>query len=347
MKKNKLSVAIVAPSFSEIGGPEVATKNMAHALKKKGVNVVLFAPSDWKINTKHTATLEKSICNMPLSEKIGKVEELRIKSQMEIINHQQKFDIIHLNSQKDAYLVSKHIKKPCLLTFHNKITEPILSQIKKNGVYAVALSSSHGNNLPVDAVIENGIEIKKIKPSFKEGKYLITVGRLTEPKGIDIAIKIANKANKKLLIFGRVGKSLERKRYFKYKIKPFLNDRIVFMGEVSQLELFKHLKKAEALLFPIRRNIKVCPLIIAESLACGTPIIGTPINPTPKILNNPKVACLSKNLNVMVKAAKLTGRFDRKKCREVAENIFDSSIMAEKYMSLYKKIISKKIKNNR
>ena len=117
------------------------------------------------------------------------------------------------------------------------------------------------------------------------------------------------------------------------------------MGEVSQLEIFKYLKKAEALLFPIKRNIKVCPLIVAESLACGTPIIGTAMNPTPKLLKDSKVACLSMNFNVMVKAVKNIENFDRKKCRKVAEKLFDSSIMAKKYIKLYKKILAKKNKN--
>lgn len=346
MKKNKLSVAIVAPSFGEMGGPEVVAKTLAHALKKEGVDVTLFSPGDWTTYAKHVPTLEKNICNMTLAEKKGKVESLVIKSQMKVLDYQKNFDIIHLNSQKYAHLVAQRIKKPCVLTFHNKITESEFSQIKKDGVYTVALSDTHGNGLDIDAVIENGISIHEIKPSFAKGKYLIAIGRLAEAKGIDIAIKIANKAGKKLLIFGRIGTSPERQSYFKQEIKPFLNKNLVYMGEVSQFEIFKYLREAEALLFPIKRKIKVCPLIVAESLACGTPVIGTAMNPTPKLLKNPKIACLSNNFNIMVKAVKNIENFDRKKCRKVAEKIFDSSIMAKKYIALYKKIIANKIKNN-
>lgn len=348
MKKNKLTVAIVAPSFGEIGGPEVVAKTIAYALKKEGVDVTLFAPGDWKTDVKHIHTLPESLWNMK-DFKLQTEEERRnliIKSQLKVLDYQQDFDIIHLNSQRYAHLVAGQTKKPCLLTFHNKIKEEEFSRIKKIGIYTVALSDSHGNGLDVDAVIENGISVQKIKPSFKKGEYLISIGRLAEPKGIDIAIEIANKAEKKLLIFGRIGNSPERQKYFNQKIKPFLNENIVYMGEVSQLEIFKYLKKAEALLFPIRRNIKVCPLIVAEALACGTPVIGTAINPTPKMLKDSKVSCLSKNFNVMVKAAKLTENFDRKKCRKVAEKLFDSSIMAKKYLALYKKILSNKIKNS-
>ena len=344
MKKNKISVAIVAPSFSEIGGPEIVSKNIAHALKKEGINVVLFSPKDWKVKVKHIPTLEKSICNMSSAEKKGKIKKLRIKSQTKILDHQHGFDIIHLNSQKYAHLFAKRIKKPCLLTFHNKISEPEFLKIKKAGVYAVALSETHGNGLGIDAVIENGIDVYKIKPSFNKGKYLIAIGRIAEIKGIDIAIKIANKSQKKLLIFGRIGKTAERQKYFKQKIKPFLNKNIVYKGEVSQARLFQYLRKAEALISPIRRKVKVCPLIMAEALACGTPIIGTSLNPTPKVFKDPKIACLSNNFNILVKAAKSTEKFDRKKCRKVAEKIFDRSIMAKKYIEFYKKILNEENK---
>lgn len=340
MKKNKLSVAVVAPPFSEMGGPEVVSKNIAHALKKEGVDVVLFAPKDWQIKVKHVPTLKKSICKMKNSEKKGQIKKLRISSQIKILKYQHDFDIIHLNSQKHVHLFAKKIKKPCVLTFHNKITEPEFSRIKKSGVYAAALSKTHGNELDVDAVVENGIDVYGIKPSFRKGKYLMAIGRLEESKGIDVAIKLANKAKKKLLIFGRIGKTTERQKYFQQKIKPFLNKNIVYMGEVSQKKLFRYLRDAEALISPTRRIIKVCPLIIAEALACGTPVIGTPLNPIPKDLKNPKVSCLSKNFNVLLKAAKATEKFDRKKCRKVAEKIFDQSIMAKKYIKLYKKILN-------
>ena len=89
MKKNKLSVAIIAPSFGEMGGPEVVAKTLAQALKKEGVNVTLFAPGDWKTNLKHIPTLEKNICNMALADKKGKIESLVIKSQMKVLDYQQ------------------------------------------------------------------------------------------------------------------------------------------------------------------------------------------------------------------------------------------------------------------
>jgi len=168
----------------------------------------------------------------------------------------------------------------------------------------------------------------------------MTIGRLTDQKGTDTAIKIAERTGKKLLIFGRKGNSIKRQEYFNQKIKPFLSEKIVYMGEVSHQKIYDYLRSAEALLFTIRRP-EVCPLAVIEALACGTPVIGTKINPLPEMLKSKKVSYLSNNASDLVSAVKNIEKFNRKECRKYAEKYFDSSVMADKYIKLYQKILRK------
>ncbi|KKQ46315.1 MAG: Glycosyltransferase [Candidatus Moranbacteria bacterium GW2011_GWC2_37_8] len=341
--KKKLSIAMVAPPFGQTGGPEVVTKNLTNALLKMNIDVTLFAPADWITEAKHVHTLTQSLWEMKNSlQSSDERRMLRIKSQMEVIKHESDFDIIHLHSQKYASLVGQASKKPCVLTFHNKMSDPEFSEIAKAGIFTVALSESHKKDFDVSCIIRNGVEVSKITPSYEKGKYLIAIGRLTQPKGIDIAIEIANRTNKKLLIFGRIGNSKERQEYYNEKIKPFLSSNIVNMGEASQEEIFRYLSGAEALLFPIRRNIKVCPLTVIESLACGTPVIGTAMDPFPECLENPKIGFFSQNVEELVNAVHSINSFDRRICRKIAEDNFDSSAMAKEYLKLYEQIL----KNN-
>lgn len=346
MNKNarKIKVAIIAPSFGETGGPEIVTKNLAEALSEKNIDVTLFAPADWKTNVKLIPTMEKSLWNMKdfKNQTDLIVNNYLVKSQLAILNCEKKFDIIHIHSHRYAYTIAKLIKTPCILTFHNRINEKEFSFIKNSGIHAVLLSDAYKNKFKPSTIISNGINTKDIDYSLKKGKYLIVIGRITEPKGIDTAIKIAKKAKKKLLILGRVGNSAKRQEYFSKKVKPFFGKDIIFKGQISQKEVFKYLRKAEALLFPIRpvrESLLVCPLVVMESLACGTPVIGTNIFPLPKPLSSRKVAFLSKNFNDLAMVAKETEKFDRRKCREYAEKYFDSSIMADKYLELYRRII--------
>jgi glycosyltransferase involved in cell wall biosynthesis len=183
------------------------------------------------------------------------------------------------------------------------------------------------------------VSVDKIKPSYAKGKYLIAIGRLNEQKGIDKAIQVAKQSGKKLLIFGRIGVSDKRKSYFKKNIAPFIDGRdIILMKEVPNKKIFQYIRNAEALLFLIRTP-EVCPMAVAESLACGTPVIGSTIGPLPEMLKSKKIAFLSDNMKELVAAAKNTNQFDRKACRKYAEKHFDSSVMADKYIKLYKKII--------
>lgn len=347
VKKSNFRIAIVAPSFGPIGGPEVVVKNLTDALLKKGIDVTLFAPADWKTKAKHITTLPQSLWNMKdFKKQTEKVRRnLIISSQVKVLNFQNQFDLIHLHSQTYAYCVAENTEIPCILTIHNRIGLSEFKQIQSTGASTVMLSKNHKGNLRASAIIANGIAIEQIPFSVKKEGYLITIGRLTEPKGIDVAIEIAKKADKKLLIFGRIGNSPERQAYFNEKIKPRLNNRIVYMGEASQDTIFNYLKNADALLFPIkpRKNahLSVVPLVVMESLACGTPIIGTDIRPLPEKIRATDVSCLSDNIDDLILAASATEKFNPAKCRKMAEKYFDSSLMAEKYIKLYEKILTK------
>lgn len=340
MKKTKLSVAMIAPPFGDTGGPEIVTQNLTDALLKLGVDVTLFAPGDWKTTAKHVVTLEKSIQNMAVSEKKD-VANLRLRSQMKIFEIADNFDIVHFHSQREASGVAEKIKNPCVLSFHNKIKTDEFIESRKSGLHVVALSDAQRGNLEVSAMIHNGVPVRDISCSFEKGEYVMFIGRFSDQKGIDTAIELCIKAKKKLLIFGRIGNTKERKDFFAKRIEPFLdNENIIYMGEVSHAEIFEFLKKASALIFPIRRS-EVCPMVVAEALACGTPVIGTKVNPLPELLTDTNVAFLADDTELLIDALKNIDRFDRRACRKYAEENFDSMVMAKKYLALYENILKK------
>jgi glycosyltransferase involved in cell wall biosynthesis len=289
-------------------------------------------------------TLEKSIWNMQNLKDLsaGEFRKIKIWSQEKVLDFQKDFDLIHLHSQRYAGEVCKKANIPCVLSFHNRFSAEAFEKISETALHTVALSESQRGEFATAAIIHNGVPTEKIEYSFKQGKYLMFVGRLSDQKGIDTAIKIAIKAKRKLLIFGRIGNTQERKDFFANKIAPFLDEEnIVYMGEVSHAEVYKYLRGASALLLPIRRP-EVCPMVVAEALACGTPIIGTKNGPLPELLKNEKVAFLSDKLAELVEAVKKTDIFDRTACRKYAEDNFDSLVMAQKYLDLYEEILAKK-----
>ncbi len=334
---------MVAPVFGDTGGPEVVVQNLTNALLKKGVDVTLFAPADWKTEARHIPTLKQSLWRMKNFKDLTQImiRNYIAAAHAKVLNYQNEFDVIHLHLQRHAYAVAANVKKPCLLSFHSGFTGAELKMIKDTGIATVALSKTQRGNNKTTAVIPNGVPVENIMPSYKGGKYLIAIGRLNDQKGIDRAIQIALRAKKKLLIFGRIGISEKRQNYFRKKIAPFLDGKnIILKKEVPNKKIFQYIKNAEALLFLIRTP-EVCPMAVAEALACGTPVIGTNIGPLPEMIRNKKIGFLSNDINSLIKAVKNIDQFDRRACREYAEKHFDSSVMADKYIQLYKKIIHK------
>jgi len=337
-------IAVVAPAFGDTGGPEVATMQLVNSLIKKGVDVTLFAPGDWKTKAKHIVTLEKSLWNMADFKKQSAEErrDLIISSQMKVLDYQDNFDLIHLNVQKYAYLVAKKAKIPCILTLHNKVTDEQYKRIKDSGIYAVALSEERKEGFDIPATAGNGIDVSSITPSYEKGNYLIAIGRLTETKGIHQAISISKETGKKLIVFGRIGNAKKRQSYYHTVLKPNFQDDVEYRGEVSQKEIISHLRGAEALLFPIEKQagyLATYPLIVMEALACGTPVIGTPIKATPMIAPSSKIGFFSNDYCSLKNAILSLEVYDRKSCRSFAEKYLDSSVMADKYINIYKEVL--------
>lgn len=344
--KRKIKVAIVAPPFGDWGGPEVVVQNLVLELVKKNIDATLFCPEDWKTKVKRVPTLKQSLWNMKDFKKQTKVERsnLVVYSQIKVLDYQNDFDIIHLHSQRQAYVVGKMLHKPCVLTMHSVMEKKDFQQLKEANVKVISLTKAQKEGLETFATIKNGVPFSGIEPSLKKGKYLIAVARLTPQKGIDLAIKIAKSAKMKLLIFGRINKSYID--YYNKDVKPLIDGKkIVLMKEVAHKKIFGYLRDAKALLFTISK-LESCPMVVAEALACGTPVIGTKIEPLPEMLGkNEKATFLSNDIKELVNTVKqVDEKFDRQECRNYAEKYFSSSYMADEYIKVYQRILALKKK---
>lgn len=343
---NDFKLAMVVPPFGITGGPEQVAYNLTEELVKMKIDVTLFAPADWSTSAKHIPTLRHSLWNRPdLSELSDREkQDLITESQQRVLAYQKNFDLIHLHSQRYAAAVAKKAKVPCLLSIHSMIESDDFMKLKEAGVYPITLSQTQRGHLDSYATVPNGIPVSRIDYSTNLGKYFICVARLTPQKGIHRAISLIRNTDEKLLIIGRVGNDPERKKYFNEEIKPYLNENIQYLGEKSHDEVLSYLKAAKALLFTITKP-EVFGMLVLESLACGTPVIGTTVGPLPEVIGDQlKISFLSDNDQELHEAIKLVNKkFDREQCRRYAEENFNSRMMAEKYLAVYQKILKNKL----
>ena len=138
-----------------------------------------------------------------------------------------------------------------------------------------------GLNMPVPAIIPNGVDGDQFASSVRDRPKKATVGFTYSPdplKGVDIAIEAIQKAQVKfpdlrVVVFGHGPPAL-----------PINVANMVYMVSPDQNKLREIYSQCTAWLFPSREEGFGLPVL--EALACSTPVIAFPSGAAPEILIN-------------------------------------------------------------
>jgi len=226
--------------------------------------------------------------------------------------------------------------------------EPTLSQIKKavtlskkNTLSFTGCSNYISNKIRPFAsatTIYNGFPIGIYEPNFKfnESAPLVFLGRIEHIKGTHIAIEVAQKTNKPLIIAGNIPEGEEN--YFNEKIKPHLSDKIKYIGPVNDAQKNELLNQALAFLMPILWN-EPFGIVMAEAMACGTPVVGFAKGSVPEVVANNTTGFICNTTSQMIDAISKLPTIDRKTVWEIANNKFSSTNITAEYIQLYEQKI--------
>ncbi len=121
---------------------------------------------------------------------------------------------------------------------------------------------------------ENSIEFSQsLKEKYGETIWL-SVGRLVYYKGLNIAVQALQKVRGTLIIIG-IG-PLEKE--LKTLVQNLgLEDRVIWLGNLTEDELIGAYYAATALWFPSNARSEAFGLVQVEAMACGCPVINTNI----------------------------------------------------------------------
>lgn len=364
-----MKILIVAPLKRKIG-PEITAArprvifDLSLGLIKAGHKVsILGTRNSFVPGTKIIPIIPKAFGELKSFENPFYAKTGFLTKQAKILEKiGNQFDIIHNHSYPEFInlLVIDKLKVPVLTTIHAQMTsqlDEVLSQfnVLKN-CYFVSISRAHrklAKKTKIWKVIHNGVDTNLYKFHPKKENYLLWIGRLSkakdkrgkflDPKGVRWAIKLAKETNSKLLLSGNV----EDPEFFRKDIKPYLNNKIRWIGSVSpeqplsKKEVVKLMQKAKAFLMTVNWY-EPFGLVMAEAQSCGTPIIGFDKGAVSELIVNGKTGFVVKpkeGIEGLKKALKKIDKINPKDCRTHVEKNFSLAKMVENYEKVYKKII--------
>ena len=351
----KPKIAIIVPPFTTLppkgqGGTERIAQEMIEGFIKKGYKVTLFGAGEYKGSANFIQIFKKTITERKIeSTYIESSRPLRIEIayatmvMKEIIKREGEFDVI-FNHARGGYLflpLSLFLKTPIVSIMHLPIFKEVadvLASYKKPNVITISNNQRKNfKNINYLATVYNGINLSEFEFCEKPKDYFLFMGALGEHKNPKDAILAVKKAKSKLILAS--GK--KREPYFSKEIKPLIDGKqIKYVGEVWGKEKIDLLKYAKALLFPIKWQ-EPFGLVMAEVMACGTPVIAYPNGAVPEVVEDKKTGFIVKSVNEMVKAIKNIETIERRKCRERVEKYFSVEKMVDDYEKIYYKILNK------
>jgi glycosyltransferase involved in cell wall biosynthesis len=190
--------------------------------------------------------------------------------------------------------------------------------------------------------IPNFVDLKKIDfvPRVHGDAPLIFLSRVESIKGPDLAIDIAQRSGRRLLIAGNRAGSGPESRFFVEKIAPRLgHSGIEWIGEVDDVHKNRLLGEAAAMIVPVQWD-EPFGIVFAEALAAGTPVITCARGALPEIIDEGCTGFFIRSVEDGVAAVRQLGELDRAMCRRVAEERFSLPVCTAHYLRLYARMIA-------
>jgi glycosyltransferase involved in cell wall biosynthesis len=341
-----MRIGLIAPPWVPVpppayGGTEVVIDNLARGLQDLGHEVRLF-------------TVGESECPVPIDflyphpqAPIGCViqETAHVLAAYKSLAD---MDIIHDHTFLGPLmpgLRGMHLP-PVVTTNHgpcSRETVPVLQeQAKHVSVAAISHSQArqareNGGGFPIAAVIHHGIDLDLYKPGPGGGGYVMFIGRMSADKGVHHAVRVAKEAGRKLVLSTKMREEAEI-AYFESQVRPLLDAGDEVPSEIPQQQRIELLRHADALLNPITW-CEPFGLVMAEALACATPVLAFDNGAAGEIIDSGRTGYLCRDEAEMITAIDRVGGIDRDQCRASAERRFSLQRMAREHERLYRRML--------
>jgi glycosyltransferase involved in cell wall biosynthesis len=263
------------------------------------------------------------------------------------------FDIVHSHLDFLAFPYCELVPTPTITTLHGRLDLPDLPRIYARFPNARVISISDDQRRPLPnanwlATVYNGVDTDVLAFNPHGGEYLAWIGRISPDKGVDRAIHIARAAGLPLKIAARLPlRDLNDPNvradweYYEGVVKPLLDaGDVEFVGEVGDREKAEFLGNALALLNPIAWP-EPFGLVMAEALACGTPVVARRRGSVPELVTHGVTGLIGETDDELARLCREVHAIDRAACRDEAVWRFSVEAMTTGYEQAYRRVLGR------
>lgn len=348
----KLRIAQIAPLVERVppkkyGGTERVVYHLTEGLVERGHDVTLFASGDSLTTARLIAPIRESL-------RLGRKPHTPIMVTMMMLARVyekmlHEFDIIHSHLEYQTLPYAYKAQVPTILTMHGRLDLGDSAAMLRSYPDMAYVSISDSQRRPVEEInwvktIYHGYPESCFEFNDKPGDYFLYLGRFSEEKKPEDAIRLARACNVPLKIAAKIDPT--DKGYFEKKIRPLLDHPLIdYVGEVNDTRKVELLKNAKALLNTIDWP-EPFGLVMIEALACGTPVIVRGCGSAPEVITHGKTGFICNTRLDFIEAIRNVDLLSRKTCRKEFEKRFSRECMVDNYEQLYYNLLPSHLFNN-
>ncbi len=323
------------------GGTEAVVHLLVEELVRQGHDVTLCASGD----SRTSAHLQSCY---PVSLRTADGIECRTVYAWQhaalSLEDAERYDIIHNHAGEDVMALSHLVRGvPMLTTMHCLITPDTKIVWDNYKGYYSTISWSQRNGMPLvrggafAGVAYNGIDVDSFPFQAEKGGYLLFLSRMSEEKGPQLAIEVARRTGRRLVMAGKVDD--KDRDFFASVVEPLIDgEQIVFLGEADGAFKRELYRSAFCVLMPIMWD-EPFGLVLTEAMACGTPVIVFNRGAAAEIVEHGETGFLVDNVDEMARAVDRVSTIDPAYCRAHVKRRFDAPVMARRYVDIYQSIL--------
>ena len=328
-----MRIAQLAPTYERVpphtyGGTELVVSLVTDGLVRRGHQVTLYATRDSLTDARLEGPVDRRYRYGADDDGVRHAEHAHLANVQAAFRDavDGRFDVIHNHAGLEGIALAAWSRTPVLTTTHNAWTDVGAAIWDAYPWAHHQLSAAQATAFPNRgrlAPVHHGIDLDRYVPRTRPAEPdapLVFLGRFTPAKGADVAVEVARRTGRRLLLAGKVDNG--DRPWFQAQVEPLVDgDHIRIVGEVDEPAKAKLLADAVGLLFPIAWD-EPFGLVVVEALAAGTPVIGMRRASVPELIEHGETGFVVDDADAMVRAVDQLDVIDRGRCRRAAERRF-------------------------